>query len=285
MSCINKILVAMDVNSFHFIAHHFFLGVTMKAAAKPSISLALVLFLIAEISSSEPADRLNTTTPATVTNATSVVASAVPVAVTNGTTAAVTNATTVIPSLASPTPSVAMVMEGNGTPPKKSELRKDTSEPKKKVEHEKQHEEKSAPMDEIPVKEVTKPSVVKPRKGVEDLKIGPNELCADVSADQMDKCLLGLTPEAKSTTSTTENPPTVSPHSKPNPKPNVTLDAPDQQTPAKREDYIIPVVGIIFVIPLIVILGALVYKKGVDLWERRHYRPMDFLIDGIYNNQ
>lgn len=261
----------------------------MIVAAKPVISVALVLFLVVEISSSEPADGLNTTittlTTPTLTNVTSTVASAVPVTVSNVTTAAIVNVTTAIPVVSS-TPSVAMIMEGNSSPPKKSELRKDSSEPKKKVEPEKQHEEKSDQIGTIPVKEITiKPSVVKPRKGVEDLKIGPNELCANVSADQMEKCQLGLTAETKSTSSTTEDPPTVSPHSKPNPKPNVTLDAPDQQTPAKREDYIIPVVGIIFVIPLIVILGALVYKKGVDLWERRHYRPMDFLIDGIYNNQ
>lgn len=66
-------------------------------------------------------------------------------------------------------------------------------------------------------------------------------------------------------------------------KPNVTSDVPEQQVPPKQEDYVIPVVGIIFAIPLIIILGALVYKKGADLWERRHYRRMDFLIDGIYN--
>lgn len=259
----------------------------MKSVAYPTISLALVLFFALEISSSEPGDRLNTTTTPTDTNATSTVAAIVSVTAVNTTTAVTANvtATTVAP-VVSTTQNVAMVMEGNGSPPKKSELRKDSTEPKKKVEPEKQHEEKSEVADSYPVKEITKPSVVKPRKGVEDLKIEPNAHCLNVSDDQMEKCLKGVTQETQSTTSTTEAPPTVSPHSKSyHPKPNVTLDAPDQQTPAKREDYIIPVVGIIFVIPLIVILGALVYKKGVDLWERRHYRPMDFLIDGIYNNQ
>jgi hypothetical protein len=78
--------------------------------------------------------------------------------------------------------------------------------------------------------------------------------------------------------------PTVAPSPVPHHhKPNVTSDVPEQQVPAKQEDYVIPVVGIIFAIPLIIILGALVYKKGADLWERRHYRRMDFLIDGIYN--
>lgn len=259
----------------------------MKSVAYPAISLALVLFFALEISSSEPVDRVNTTTTPSDTNATSTVAAIVSVTAANLTTAATANvtATTAAPVVSS-TQNVAMVMEGNGSPPKKSELRKDSTEPKKKVEPEKQHEEKSDVADSYPVKEITKPSVVKPRKGVEDLKIEPNAHCLNVSDDQMEKCLKGVTQETQSTTSTTEAPPTVSPHSKSyHPKPNVTLDAPDQQTPAKREDYIIPVVGIIFVIPLIVILGALVYKKGVDLWERRHYRPMDFLIDGIYNNQ
>ena len=51
----------------------------------------------------------------------------------------------------------------------------------------------------------------------------------------------------------------------------------------KKPDYVVPVVAVILVIPLIIILAIVLYKKASDFWERRHYRRMDFLIDGMYN--
>ncbi|PNF33677.1 hypothetical protein B7P43_G12329 [Cryptotermes secundus] len=51
-----------------------------------------------------------------------------------------------------------------------------------------------------------------------------------------------------------------------------------------RTDYVIPVVVVIFTVPLFVVLAVFLYKKSLELWERRHYRQMDFLIDGIYND-
>jgi len=80
-----------------------------------------------------------------------------------------------------------------------------------------------------------------------------------------------------------------------NKKPPFTLDALNdlpsnsssqsvsQSTDFSRTDYVIPVVLVIMAIPLVIVLALFLYKKGSEFWERRHYRRMDFLIDGMYN--
>jgi hypothetical protein len=50
-----------------------------------------------------------------------------------------------------------------------------------------------------------------------------------------------------------------------------------------KTDYVIPVVLVIMAVPLVIVLALFLYKKGSEFWERRHYRRMDFLIDGMYN--
>jgi len=243
-----------------------------------------LLFVSVQAISSATVDRMNTTTSnVTTTPATLTAAPAVSSVVVQ----ADTNVTAPPPS-ANITQIVPMVMEGNSNLPSKSELRKD-SETRKKTEPENQPKEKPDDLsDSFPSKEQTKPSVVKPRKGVgvianETSVNSPNIPCSNSSSiEQAENC---PPPVVEETKSSSETPSVVSPHPKHHHKPNVTADGPEEPAPVQREDYVIPVVGIIFVIPLIGILGALVYKKGVDLWERRHYRPMDFLIDGIYNNQ
>lgn len=80
-----------------------------------------------------------------------------------------------------------------------------------------------------------------------------------------------------------------------NKKPQFTLDAVND-SPANlssqslphtkdfsRTDYVVPVVLVIMTIPLVIVLALFLYKKGSEFWERRHYRRMDFLIDGMYN--
>jgi len=81
-----------------------------------------------------------------------------------------------------------------------------------------------------------------------------------------------------------------------NKKPLVTLDAAND-SPASlssqassrnndfsRTDYVIPVVCVILAVPLVIVLAVFLYKKSSEFWERRHYRRMDFLIDGMYND-
>lgn len=48
--------------------------------------------------------------------------------------------------------------------------------------------------------------------------------------------------------------------------------------------YVIPIVGVILSVPLVAIVTSIVYKRGSEWWQHRHYRRMDFLIEGMYNN-
>lgn len=52
----------------------------------------------------------------------------------------------------------------------------------------------------------------------------------------------------------------------------------------RPEDYVLPIVMTILAVPLLAILLTVLYKRGSEWWQHRHYRRMDFLIDGMYNN-
>lgn len=71
-------------------------------------------------------------------------------------------------------------------------------------------------------------------------------------------------------------------------KPKFTrIDAEDEKLSfsfSSESDYVIPIVALIFAAPLLAILGMVLYKRSKEFWERRHYRRMDFLIDGMYND-
>lgn len=49
-------------------------------------------------------------------------------------------------------------------------------------------------------------------------------------------------------------------------------------------DYVVPIVIAMLAVPLLAVIGTFLYKKSRDFWDRRHYRRMDFLIDGMYND-
>lgn len=49
-------------------------------------------------------------------------------------------------------------------------------------------------------------------------------------------------------------------------------------------DYIVPIVIALLAVPFVAVVGVFFYKKLRDFWDRRHYRRMDFLIDGMYND-
>ncbi|XP_012279686.1 uncharacterized protein LOC105699353 [Orussus abietinus] len=81
------------------------------------------------------------------------------------------------------------------------------------------------------------------------------------------------------------------------PKPTVTIgeadiDKPIPASPTKspplgmprKIDYIVPVVITILAVPLLGVAMFILYKRGRDCWDKRHYRRMDFLIDGMYND-
>ncbi|XP_071629408.1 uncharacterized protein [Temnothorax longispinosus] len=84
----------------------------------------------------------------------------------------------------------------------------------------------------------------------------------------------------------------------PKPKPTVTtVDGPEinESIPLSRTknpplgmprkiDYIVPVIITIFALPILGAVIFVLYRRGRDCWDKRHYRRMDFLIDGMYND-
>lgn len=84
----------------------------------------------------------------------------------------------------------------------------------------------------------------------------------------------------------------------PKPKPTVTtVDGPDpsesrlssrkKDSPLgmpRKIDYIIPVIITIIALPILGTAIFVLYRRGRDCWDKRHYRRMDFLIDGMYND-
>lgn len=84
----------------------------------------------------------------------------------------------------------------------------------------------------------------------------------------------------------------------PKPKPTVTtVDGPEvnESRPSSRTkssslgmprkiDYIAPVIITIIALPILGAAIFMLYRRGRDCWDKRHYRRMDFLIDGMYND-
>lgn len=54
--------------------------------------------------------------------------------------------------------------------------------------------------------------------------------------------------------------------------------------PNSQNDYVVPIVTIMFTVPVAIFVFILMYRRFRDLWHTRHYRRMDFLVDGMYND-
>ncbi|XP_028028497.1 uncharacterized protein LOC114241748 [Bombyx mandarina] len=67
-----------------------------------------------------------------------------------------------------------------------------------------------------------------------------------------------------------------------------TMILPDKMTQSKtvtkHPGMVIPVVITILVVPMFAVLGYLALKRGQEAWKNRHYKRMDFLLDGMYND-
>lgn len=46
---------------------------------------------------------------------------------------------------------------------------------------------------------------------------------------------------------------------------------------------IMPIVITILVVPMFAVVGYMALKRGKEAWKNRHYKRMDFLLDGMYN--
>lgn len=66
-------------------------------------------------------------------------------------------------------------------------------------------------------------------------------------------------------------------------KSNMNVLVPDNKE-HKRAAYLIPIIAVIFSVPLVAAIISVLYKRGSEWWQHRHYRRMDFLIEGMYNN-
>jgi len=83
--------------------------------------------------------------------------------------------------------------------------------------------------------------------------------------------IVPLTPT--NTTLEAENPPYLPPF----------IDSVPDRMQNKGEKYIFPLVVLIFLVPMILGVGIIILRRVRDYWQTRHYRRMDFLVDGMYN--
>ena len=81
-----------------------------------------------------------------------------------------------------------------------------------------------------------------------------------------------------------EEPPNsnAKPQSNDTQKHGISIESVTQKS--KKTDYVVPIVAVIMSVPLVAIVFSVLYKRGADWWQHRHYRRMDFLIEGMYNN-
>lgn len=67
------------------------------------------------------------------------------------------------------------------------------------------------------------------------------------------------------------------------PIPQLSMENPYER-PRNHQDLVIPIVAVIFAVPMILGLMTVVARRFKDYWLTRHYRRMDFLVDGMYND-
>ncbi|XP_044748152.1 uncharacterized protein LOC123309229 [Coccinella septempunctata] len=66
---------------------------------------------------------------------------------------------------------------------------------------------------------------------------------------------------------------------------NVTaLPKIDTEHEEPPKTYVVLIVAGVFSMPLVALIFIGLYKVGSEWWQHRHYRRMDFLIEGMYNN-
>ncbi|CAG9791873.1 unnamed protein product [Diatraea saccharalis] len=64
------------------------------------------------------------------------------------------------------------------------------------------------------------------------------------------------------------------------PSPNVKV----QTSTNRHPGMVMPVVITMLVVPMFAVLGYLALRRGQEAWKNRHYKRMDFLLDGMYND-
>ncbi|XP_030028192.2 uncharacterized protein LOC115445855 [Manduca sexta] len=79
--------------------------------------------------------------------------------------------------------------------------------------------------------------------------------------------------------------------SSPKTKVNDQMPSPNKETNTKiysmatqHPGMVTPIVITILVVPMFAVLGYMAIKRGQEAWKNRHYKRMDFLLDGMYND-
>lgn len=53
---------------------------------------------------------------------------------------------------------------------------------------------------------------------------------------------------------------------------------------SSNPDMVMPIVITMLVVPMFAVLGYMALRRGQEAWKNRHYKRMDFLLDGMYND-
>lgn len=89
--------------------------------------------------------------------------------------------------------------------------------------------------------------------------------------------------KATGTAGTSAIPGSIDASSKPDPLAQPVQDMSLANRTGENE-YIVPLVTVMLTVPLAIAVFIIVYRRFRDLWSTRHYRRMDFLVDGMYND-
>ncbi|XP_075972757.1 uncharacterized protein LOC142974363 [Anticarsia gemmatalis] len=54
--------------------------------------------------------------------------------------------------------------------------------------------------------------------------------------------------------------------------------------PNSHPGMVMPIVITILLVPMFAVLGYMALRRGQEAWKNRHYKRMDFLLDGMYND-
>lgn len=65
------------------------------------------------------------------------------------------------------------------------------------------------------------------------------------------------------------------------PSPNVKYQ---KLSPSSHPGMVMPIVITMLVVPMFAVLGYMALRRGQEAWKNRHYKRMDFLLDGMYND-
>lgn len=164
------------------------------------------------------------------------------------------------------------------------------------VEEDSEKQKKTSNSNEIPV---TAPKILDKTADVKNVTVTTNHsIESKVNTSQLNNVVKGVN-KTETETETPKKPLLLSYDSLANmtvkSSPG-TLVTPNQiQSPNKdikiytksansHPGMIMPIVITILLVPMFAVLGYMALRRGQEAWKNRHYKRMDFLLDGMYND-